>query len=87
MRGNIETSSSDLASTLQKIGNYDKDLRMIQASVRQAHKDIKSLSDNLGEQVFNLEEKTVGNLRVLESEGKVQKDIQEEKMKEQTSKN
>ena len=31
MKSGIDSSSGDLKSTLQKIGNYDKDLRMVQA--------------------------------------------------------
>lgn len=56
MKSGIDSSQGDLKSTLYKIGNYDKDLRMMQAQLRQAFKDIKGVQDNLGEKIFNLEE-------------------------------
>jgi hypothetical protein len=45
--------------SLQKIAIYDKELRQLQASLRVAYKDIKILGDQLGEQIFNLEEKCI----------------------------
>lgn len=53
----MQFGTQELALSLQKISIYDKELRQLQASLRVAHKDIKVLGDQLGEQIFNLEEK------------------------------
>ena len=59
MKSQTETSLADVKTSLTKLTAYDKELRLAQASLRQAHKEIKSLGDRLGEQIFNLEEKAV----------------------------
>lgn len=60
MKATMDKGISDLNSILPKVTGYDKELRLMQASVRQAHKDIKIQGDNLGEQIYNLTESTNG---------------------------
>lgn len=58
MKEKVEGSNGELQATLQKIGTYDKTLSLAQARINQATKDIKSLKETLGEEIYNVDQRT-----------------------------
>ena len=57
MKSQVEGANGELATTLQKIGVYDKTLNLMQAKVNQAVKDIRTNKEQLGEDIYNLDQK------------------------------
>ena len=43
---------------LPKVTMYDKELRLVQSSIKALQNQLKGQGDQLGEQIYNLEEKT-----------------------------
>jgi hypothetical protein len=58
MKLEMEKGMNELTQILPKVTGYDKELRLLQGSVRQSHKDIKNQGDKLGELIYNLTEAT-----------------------------
>lgn len=65
MKEKVEGANGELASTLLKIGTYDKTLNLMQARVNQSQKDIKTIKESLGEEIYNLDLKQQEQVKAI----------------------